>query len=482
MTKIRITRRELLQGITASAGYFVLKPAATACAAGNLDSGIRDTSNKLGVAYRVTLPQQILPLPDGVQKYKTPPGFKLRGIKGWAWVPSQYLAEIPVVARYKMNFLMNCYTSLWDLEVHDHGRWAQIPRNKNINFWYRPLPEEKRRGYERVVKECKRHGLEFCFSMNPILYSDRPFDYDKPQDFEAFWRHYAWMQSLGVKWFNVSLDDIRQGINARAQTKVANEILRRLLKGDSDAQLIFTPTWYAGTGDSGPETHAKLGTGDTPGIRYTKELAERLDKDVYLYWTGPEVCSLTITRADAEKYKLLAKHRLIIWDNYPCNDHHPNLQLGPLMGRGQELPAVAEGYISNPLSPQNEANRIPMLTIADYAWNPKAYNPARSIGQSVAHLGRTTAQRLALKDLVELYPGRLVARSQSTAWNSLLECFSRTLDGGSQKAARDLIDRAKSVSQQMKRELPGEFVLAQEMLDTDISKIQMEYSRKYSST
>lgn len=475
-----MTRRELLQGAIASAGYFVLKPVESASAAGY--PGMRSASKRLGAPYRVVLPKQIQPLPEGVLKYKTAPGFKFRGIKGWAWVPSQYLTEIPVMAKYKMNFLMNCYTSLWDLEVHDHGRWAQIPRNKNINYWYKPLPPEKKQAYERVVRECKRHGLEFCFSMNPILYSDRPFDYDKPQDVEALWRHYAWMQGLGVKWFDISLDDIRQGINAKAQARVVNEFLHRLRTRNSGIEVIFTPTWYAGTGDSGPETAAKLGAGNTPGIRYTGELAESLDRDVYLYWTGPEVCSLTITRADAEKYKHLAKHRLFIWDNYPCNDSHPTLQLGPLMGRGPELSTAAEGYISNPLSPQNEANRIPMLTIADYLWNPKAYNPARSIGQSVAHLGRTSGQRLVLKDLVELYPGRLVAKSQSTAWNSLLERFGLILDSGSQNAAKDFIGRARSVSQRMAKEFPDEFTLARKTLDADISTIQSEYSRKYSSS
>ena len=32
------------------------------------------------------------PLPAGAQ-----PGFKIRGTKGWAWTPEQYLAEIPFI-------------------------------------------------------------------------------------------------------------------------------------------------------------------------------------------------------------------------------------------------------------------------------------------------------------------------------------------------------------------------------------------------
>ncbi len=353
MAGIRVTRREWLQGAIASAGWAMASSAAAAFATKSAGLATNSPAKRENPAeaFRVVLPGKILPLPEGVLSHKTAPGFKLRGIKGWAWTPSQYLAEIPVMARYKMNFLMNCYTSLWDLELHANGSWAQIPPGQKINHWYQPLPREKKRSYQQVVRECQRHAMEFCFSMNPILDSDRPFDYDQPQDLETLWQHYAWMQGLGVKWFNVSLDDITQGINAASQAGVVNEILRRLRAKDSGAQMIFTPTWYAGTGNSGPETHAKLGAGDTPGVRYVKELGEKLDPDVYLYWTGPEVCSVTITRADAEKYRHLTKHRLFIWDNYPCNDQQPTLHLGPLTGRDPELSKVAEGYISNPLSP-----------------------------------------------------------------------------------------------------------------------------------
>lgn len=428
--------------------------------------------------FRVTLPQRIRPLPEGASAKGAVPGFKVRGIKGWAWVPAQYLAEIPIMAKYKMNFLMNCYTSMWDLEVH--GTWARIPSNKP-NHWYQPLPEAKKRDFERIVRECQKHGIQFCFSMNPNLFSDRPFDYDNPKDLEDLWKHYAWMQSLGVKWFNISLDDIEQRIDAAGQAKLLDGILHRLRERETEAQMIFTPTWYAGPDGEAGESSPRLGTGDTPGVRYTKELAEKLNPDVYLFWTGPEVCSLTITAEDAENYRHLSEHRIFIWDNYPVNDQTPTLHLGPLMGRDPRLAKVVDGYISNPLSPQNEANRIPMLTIADYLWNPETYDPARSIGQAVAHLGRTSEQRLVLKDLIELYPGRLVDSSLSTAWDSPRNRFRTILDDGSQTAALDFIKNAQGVSRRMARLFPNQFVLARHTLDADIASIEAEYATKYPS-
>ncbi len=123
-----------------------------------------------------------------------------------------------------------------------------------------------------------------------------------------------------------------------------------------------------------------------------------------------------------------------------------------------------------------------MLTIADYLWNPREYNPDRSIGQAVAHLGKTPGQRLALKHLAELYPGRLVARSQSTAWNSLRESFGLILSEGSPNAAKDFIVRAESVSRRLAKEFPTEFVLARKTLDGNLVGIKAEFSQKYSSS
>ena len=63
--------------------------------------------------WRVELPKEIRPLPEPLPEGQKP-GFKIRGIKGLAWTPDQYLKEIPVLAKYKMNFLMNCYLSLFN--------------------------------------------------------------------------------------------------------------------------------------------------------------------------------------------------------------------------------------------------------------------------------------------------------------------------------------------------------------------------------
>lgn len=352
--------------------------------------------------FRVTLPDKERTLPEPLPA-GAKPGFRWRGTKGWMWRPEQYLAEIPILAKYRMNFLMNCYTSMCDIE---HRRWGE----PDCNRWWEPLPETKKRAYEAVVRACQAQGIEFCFSMNPNLTSRRFADPDRPEDVEHLWQHYHWMQSLGVRWFNVSLDDISQGIDASRQARLVNELFRRLRAADPQAQMIFCPTFYWGDGrdrDAEPYLHA---------------LATELDRDAYVFWTGDQVVTPRITRRAAASYREVVGHRLFLWDNYPVNDNQPTLNLGPVSGRDAGLGEVIEGYMSNAMCPQNEINRLPLLTCADYAWKPRGYDPARSIGQAIWHLAAGQSQREALRDLVEAYPGMLFF-GKGTGFNPARERF-----------------------------------------------------------
>src|ERR1019366_291359 len=57
--------------------------------------------------------------------------------------------------------------------------------------------------------------------------------------------------------------------------------------------------------------------------------------------------------------------------------------LGPLTGRAPNLPSVLRGLFSNPMN-QAHASMISLQTIADYLWNPAAYDPAQSETHAVA--------------------------------------------------------------------------------------------------
>lgn len=426
--------------------------------------------------FEVQLSRHLEPLPFGSSDSHARPSFSFRGTKGWAWSPEQYLSEIPIMAKYRMNFLMNCYSSFW--ELGPHGAWVS---KRPMNFWYRPLSAEQKRKFGEVIRSCQQHNIVFCLSINPNLRSDRPFDYSKPEDLEALWQHYVWAQSLGVRWFNISLDDITRNISAEGHATLVNHIFERLRRHDSEVQMTFCPTWYAGTGEDGVETQTTLGApstpnGETPGSLYLKTLGKKLHPDVYLFWTGPKVESPMIHAEEAARFKALSGHRLFLWDNYPVNNQSPALDLGPLRGRSADLHTVIDGYMANSMGFENEANRLSLLTIADYTWNSGAYDRDRSIGQSILHLADTLAKQQALKGFVELYPGRLWDGVSGGNWNSLRARFDQLLRRNEYGQAHDLLARAQDTLVQLQKLFPDAWSSGSRILELDVKTMRGQLS------
>jgi len=279
------------------------------------------------------------------------------------------------------------------------------------------------------------------------------------------------MQGLGVKWFNLCYDDIgvegqEKSALGEAHGRLVNRLLGRLRSKTPDAELIFCPTYYAGCGDM-PEARA-----------YLEALGRTLDPEVYLFWTGDGVVTPRITRTCAAAYREIVNHRLIIWDNYPVNDRNPTLHLGPVTGRDPDLCQVTSGYMSNPLCPQNEANRIPLFTCADYAYNSAAYDPLRSIGQAIQALAPTALQQWALKHLVALYPGMLLYGGTRTGFNPVCERFSALLESPSGRARADAFkERVKSVLEELDAVFPGRYTRTKETLRSHLKQLKKESPR-----
>ncbi len=412
--------------------------------------------------FYIQLPAEKHEFPEPLPAGKSP-GFKIRGTKGWAWTPEQYMQEIPWLAKFKLNFLMNCYISMFDIE-HE-ARWT----SGNANRWWEDLPESKKKAYEGVVRACQAQGIEFCFGMNPNLASKRFIKADSAEDIDQLYKHYAWMQGLGVKWFNISLDDITQGIDASSHARMVNIIFKRLREKDPQAQMIFCPTYYWADG-TGKEQQP-----------YLETIARELHPDVYLFWTGDAVVG-RITRKAAETFRRISGHRLILWDNYPVNDDRPTMHLGPVTDRDADLCEVVDGYMSNPHCKQNQINRLPLATCADYAYNPGAYDPARSIGQAILQAADNPSGREVLRDLVEAYPGMLIwsPPPRGTGFNAVQEQFDRiTALPHSRQAALGDIEHLERLYERMGKEFPDSFQPARETLKRDIDILKKKFKQTY---
>ena len=414
------------------------------------------STNTVASPFRVQLPAKPLVFPEPLSAGQRP-GFKFRGTKGWAWTPEQYEEEIPWLAKYKMNFLMNCYSSLFT-STHP---W--------INEWWKPLPDSTRTAFAKIIHDCHTNGIIFCFCMNPQLRSKRPLNPADSADIDRLYQHYAWAQSVGVRWFSICVDDVQwtqhPALIAEEDAKMVNTILARLREKDPRAQMIFCPGPYQGEGTK-PDDYA-----------YLHALALDLAPDVYVFWTGDDTVTPRITFAAAQSYQATVKHRLFLWDNYPVNDGHPTLNLGPVSGRAPDLCRLIDGYMGNPMGTENQINRLPLATCADYSYNPVAYDPARSIGQAIVLLGKNHAQQKVLKELVEVYPGFLVTGGD-TGTNPVRTQFQALAAEPNSRAAQEFLSRMEALAAESDTNFPGQFGDAKKNIAADIAWMKQRQGSK----
>ena len=162
---------------------------------------------------------------------------------------------------------------------------------------------------------------------------------------------------------------------------MVNKLYEHLKSQSAENRLTVTPTVY--TNEWGSRDYIKeLGAGANPGVN--------------IVWTGPEVASPAITVAQAREWGGFLARKPLLWDNFPVNDGRPwRVFLGPLRNRDANLPVAVEGLLSNPMN-QAHASMIALQTVADYLWNSKAYDPAKSQRHAVeSQFGKNASQLLA---------------------------------------------------------------------------------------
>jgi len=394
---------------------------------------------------RVRLPAKLRPIAKPDHSPTISPRFKFRGIKGWAWTQEQYLKEIPFIAELKMNFLMDCDGMIYP----------------PLKEWWKPMRESARKAYSSVFKACAEHGITFCFARQPQMISAHLLDATDRKNFEAFYQHYEWAQRQGVKWFGICLDGVSWGSAGPAaggatHAALVNAVFDRLRAEDEECQFVFCPVASWGDGTN-LDHHA-----------YLEGLARDMHPEVYVYWNGDGVVTSRITRVAADSYRKVVKHRLFLWDNYPVNDGSPTLHLGPLTGRDSDLCELVDGYISNPMYPQNEINRLPLFTCADYAHDPLAYSPGRSIGQAILRLAENAAQQDVLKQLVEIYPGFLVAGGGTGTNPARGKLASMLAHNNPQSAADRFTKQMVKLLAQLTAQFPGQFAATRNTIQEDI--------------
>lgn len=287
------------------------------------------------------------------------PLFKKRGyIEGFygpTWENSKRLSVMRLMASNGMN----AYFYAPKDDIYHRAKWREL------------YPEKELADLKNLFNSASENYLDFHWTIGPGL----TYKYTSDEDFALLINKIKSVYDIGVRNFGLLLDDIPWKFQydedekafdsvVDAHIDLVNKTYVALKKIDASIKLVVCPTQYSGDCNE----------------YYITKFGCNIPADVDLFWTGAEICSRVITVRETNELTNATNHRPLYWDNFPVNDCEmfQEMHLGALIGRDKELYKHCEGIISNVME-FAECSKIPLMTIADYLWNPLAYNPDESL-------------------------------------------------------------------------------------------------------
>ena len=275
----------------------------------------------------------------------------VEGFYGTPWSHEARMSQLEFYGRHKMN------TYIYGPKDDPYHRTPH---------WREPYPEEEARQIAELARQAKENAVDFVWAIHPgqdIKWNDA--------DRDLLLAKFEKMYRLGVRSFAVFFDDISgEGTNPEKQAALLNYIDERFIQAKGDVTpLIMCPTIYN-----------KAWNGQLPD--YLPTLGERLNPSIQIMWTGNSVIS-DITLEGVEWVNPLIKRKAYIWWNYPVTDYiRDRLLMGRVYGLEKEAGSQISGFTSNPME-HPEASKIAIASIADFAWNPQAFDSEASWKRAV---------------------------------------------------------------------------------------------------
>lgn len=318
-----------------------------------------------GVFYGIQTLRQVLESPISQNGKTVPclevndyPVFPYRGIVegfyGTPWSHKVRLSLIDFYGRYKLN-------------TYVYGP-KDDPYHSSPN-WRKPYPADQARNIHELVEACNKNRVEFVWAIHP----GKDIKWNE-EDYNNLKHKFDLMYQLGVRSFAIFFDDISgEGTNPAKQVELLNRLTKEFVKVKGDVSpLIICPTDYSRAW-ANPTPEGSLSVyGCT------------LDPSVRVFWTGDVVCS-DITRSTLAWVNSRIKRPALVWWNYPVTDYVRHIVLqGPVYGLENTITAgEMTGLLSNPME-HGEASKLALYSVADYAWNPTAYNALDSWERGLA--------------------------------------------------------------------------------------------------
>lgn len=276
------------------------------------------------------------------------PSIARRGvIEGFYGEPWSHEVRLSLIDYYGKNKLNSYFYGPKDDPYH------------SVPNWRLPYPADEAAKIKELVEASKRNHVDFIWAIHP----GADIRWNK-EDYDSLVNKLDMMYDLGVRSFAVFFDDIDgEGRNPHKQVELLNNLNREFVKQKGDvSNMVICPTDYSRLWAS-PDSTGALAT-------YGRDL----DKSIEVFYTGDVVCS-DLTHDTMNFFNSLIKRPGFWWWNYPVSDYVRHMVLqGPVYGLETTITSDdISGFASNPME-HGEASKLALYGVADYSWNPAAYN------------------------------------------------------------------------------------------------------------
>ncbi|MBQ3151664.1 MAG: beta-N-acetylglucosaminidase domain-containing protein [Clostridia bacterium] len=286
------------------------------------------------------------------------PLFATRGyIEGFYGTPWNFLQRVEML-KLMTAHRMNTYFYAPKDDIYHRERWSEL------------YPEKELCGLRTLVEAAEEYFADFWFCIAPGL----DMCYSDEEQFEKLVCKCKQLYGIGVRKFGLLLDDIPEQLTfdadkqrfseaVNAHAFVTNKLYDALKAIDGKIEMAMCPLQYHGRGDE----------------YYISRIGRSIEPSIKIFWTGHNICSQELTAPEAARFIEHTYHKPLYWDNFPVNDAEMfnEMHIGYIMGRDPELYRYSSGLISNCME-FFECSKIPLLTVADYLWNPVCYDCDKS--------------------------------------------------------------------------------------------------------
>lgn len=311
----------------------------------------------------------------------------------------------------------------WKMNTYIYGP-KDDPYHGFSTKWRDPYPEVEAKRIAELVKVAHENKVNFVWAVHP----GRDIQWKDDSDIKACVAKFEMMYQLGVRSFAVFFDDIGgEGARADKQVELLNYVNRNFVRQKPDVTpLLICPTQYNKAWSSGT---------------YLETLGKGLDEDIMVMWTGDSVCT-DITLESMEWINDKLGRKAYIWWNWPVADYcrSAHLLLGRTYGLDPKNATLYSGFVSNPMD-KPEASKIPLFGVADYCWNPTAFNSQQSWEDSFPRLFpyvHAAVRKFAEHNSDQGPNGHGYRREESVAIAPVIQSLTDALKNGKPLPSEDL--------------------------------------------